>query len=691
MRRVLVLVLLVVVSGIGGPAIAPAAGAVAETPDPEPDSRAGQAPSTSSGPTTKQSVGADSPTIQKDVRLFLTPTEPGAVDVTVTYDVPRELTSLTVRLPADARDVQTDSFSEGTDGYEWDETTDPASIRFTMPANESADTSRSLNVTGSNASAGPVEATRAGGSAQEGNFVFADVGDWALVSVPQLGTGWGWRSAENVTLTESVSVAGEGSTGGEIAFLGPSETHTRTANGQTFSLVVPEAASLRESPTDVLDALADASGRLRVGARDDEVWMVAAPTDAPWGVRGIEYGGNDAWVVADSSLEDPGNVWLHEYVHTRQDFRTATSGRWITEASAEYYSAFLALRGGYVSFAEFETFLEHGEREPWRDAVLSVPSTWESGANYVKGSLVVGEVDRRIRLATDSSSTMSDVLWALNRHGGQVTNGDFLVAVAAASSDDVASTVERLTESRAVPSMWTRLQHEAAFDAQPPRMNYEAVSYSVTGPFRNETFDSLPTLYVGETLTVEAFVVNDGGVPGTYTARLTLNGGPVARAGGELAPSESTAFTLAHEFGTAGEYNLSVGRTPVPVTVTEPATVRVASLSVSETRVEAGDDVTVTVKLENPTDRHAVGPVAVTLAGEQVGSVDASLAPGETATRTVAVTVEDGDSAVLAAGNESVTLNPAMDDRDAGPIPGFGAAGATLAVTLLALLARRER
>jgi hypothetical protein len=690
MRRALAFVLMLVVSAVGGPAIAPAAGAVAQASGDQIDSRDAQTPVPRDRAVSNESVAADSPTIEKDVRLFLTPSEPGAVDVTVTYDVPTEVTSLTVSLPSDARDVETTSFSEADEGYEWDESTDPASIRFTMPANESTDGSRSTQLSGTTASPASVDPARAARPAQAGSYVFADVGDWAVVSVPQLGTGWGWRNVENVTLTESVSVAGEGSTGGEIAYLGPATVHTRTANGQTFSLVVPDAASMRETPRDVLDALAGASARLRIGARDDEVWMVAAPTDAPWGVRGIEYGGSDAWVVADSSLEDPGNVWLHEYVHTRQDFRTATSGRWLTEASAEYYSAFLALRGGYVSFAEFETYLEHGERDPWRNAVLAVPSTWESGANYVKGSLVVGDLDRRIRLATDSSSTMSDVLWLLNRHGGQVTNGDFLVAVASESSDDVAATAERFTESRAVPNMWTRLEHEDAFDTQPPRLNYEVVTYRVTGPFRNETFSSLPTLYVGETLTVEGIVENDGGATGTYSATLTLDGSSVASDGGELEPAETTALTLRHQFGTAGDYNLSIGRTPVPLTVVEPATVTVSSMSVSDTTVEAGDTVTVTIELENPTDRPAVGPVAVTLDGEQVGSVDAALPPGETVTRTLTVTARSDDSAVIAAGNESVTLNP-ESGGGAGPIPGFGAVAAVLAVALGAVLARRGR
>jgi hypothetical protein len=701
MRRVLAVVVVLIVGGVAGPLATPAASATAESQGaPETDHSVAQ--STLGGDRSMVGTSAettqsatDTPTVQKDVRLFLTPDQPGAVDVSVTYDVPEELTSLTVSLPGDANDVRSSSFTEGEDGYEWDETTDPASIRFTMPANESLDGSRSVNGSGlaaqasANESAHVYERSRSLTRGQEGQYAFVDTGDWALVSVPQLGTGWGWQGTERVTLTESVSVDGAGSTGGEIAYLGPVETYTRTANEQQFTLVVPAAASMRESPGQVLDALAGASQRLRVGTRDPRVWFVAAPTGVGWGAQGIEYGGSDSWVLADASLEDPGNVWFHEYVHTRQEFQPATSGRWTVEASAEYYSALLSLRGGYVSFEEFETFLEHGEREPWRNAVLADPSTWDRGGNYVKGALVMGVVDRQIRLATDSSATMADVLWRLNRQDGTVTNGDVLIAVATVSSEDVAGIAERFTESRDAPQMWTRPQHKAAFDTQPPRMEYEVESYRVTGPFRNESYASLPTLYVGETLTLEALVRNDGGATGTYTATLTRDGDSVASAGGELAPSESTVLSVRHQFETGGDYNLSVGRTPVPLTVVEPATVTVESISVSDSTVEAGDTVTVTVELSNPSDRPATGPVPVTLDGEQVESVDVALDPGKTATRTLTVTAQSSASAVLAAGNKSVTLNPGAGSG--GPIPGFGAAAALLAVAIATVVVARER
>lgn len=611
-------------------------------------------------------------TIRKDIELHLTPSEPGSVDVAATYDVPDAVTALRVTLPSDAENVDSESFTQTPDGYEWDGTTDPATLRFTLPANQTASGSRGPTVQA------------------DGDYSFVDVGEWALITTPQLRTGWSYRGPEgSVTVAEDVTVAGEGSTGGEIAYLGPVEEYTQTANGQQFTLAVPEHASMVESSGEVLDALGTASSRLHVGARDDGVWFVAAPTSADWGVRGVEYGGNDAWVLADSRLDRASNVWFHEYVHTRQAFDTAESGRWTTEAGAEYYAALLALQTDYVSFSAFETHLSYGERDPWRDAILSQPSTWPAGANYVKGSLVWGAIDRRVRLATNSTATMADVLYRLNQRSEPVTNANVLAAVLDVSSPSVEERANQYTNTRATPDMWTRSQHADAFNTQPARMEFEVREYRVSGPFRNETFAQPPTLYVGETVTVAGSVTNDGGQTGEYVATAEFEGDVLVETRGELAPGETTEIALREQVGAAGTYNVTGGRTTVALDVRKPGNVSVSNLSVAESRVQPGSDVTVAVTLSNPDDVPATGPVAVTLDGDEVATVDAALAPGATATRTVNVTVPEAGQYTLAAGDASVTVT-AGDLGTGTGIPGFGIPVALLALLVAGLLARRS-
>ena len=622
---------------------------------------------------TTDATQAETPTIEKSVRLHLTPSEAGRVDVTVTYDVPEELTSLHVSLPENAVDVTSEAFTESDDGYEWDGDTDPASLRFSMPANRTSENAESAGA--------------------QGTYSFVDTGSWALVTVPQFGSEWRWTDARDVTLTENVSVEGEGSTGGEIAYLGPVETHTRTANGQTFTLAVPAAASMAETPADVLDALATASQQLRVGERDPNVWVVAAPSDAPWVAQGLEYGGSDFWVVASAPLDDPGNVWFHEYVHTRQNYTAASSGQWTVEALADYYAALLSLEGGHVDFRAFSQYLGRGDDAPWGDAVLARPGTWEYGANYVKGSLVWGKLDRRVRLATNSSQSMVDVFWRLNQQDDTVSNADVLAAVEAASSDPVAGVGERYTETRSAPEMWSHFEHQRAFSTEPARMAYDGVEYRVTGPFRNESVDDPPTLYVGETLAVDATVTNTGGTDGEYAASLTLGGDVLAAANGSLRPSESASVTLEHEFAEAGTVNVSLGRGSRPVVVERPPRPRVSDIAVSPTDGES-ETVTVTATLSSPPDAPAAGTVDVTLDGERVASMEATLAASESVTRSVTVSVSGQEEYTVAVGNQTARPDGAAGQSSGTDVPGFGvvvtAVAASVAVLVAAIAAGRE-
>jgi len=636
-------------------------------------------------------------TIDKRVELFLTPAEPGRIDVVVAYTLPDAVSSLSVRVPDRTVGVETSDFEQTDDDYEWTGDGDTARMRLTVDANRTARGSRSGALTQGaserdSASPGLVTPSLRAGSpiVQSGEHSFLDAGDWALVAVPSLRTAWGWSGPEDLTvdLSETTSVAGDGSTGGEVAFLGDVTEHTRTANGQTFTLVVPGRAEMAEAPGDVLDALAAASGRMQVGDRDERVWLGVAPTDADWGVRGLEYGGSDGWVLADSQLDDPSNVWLHEYVHTRQGYTAADSGRWTLEASAEYYAAALALELGHVDFRQFQQYLGYGERDPWRDAVLATPRTWSSGANYLKGGLVWGELDRRTRLATDRSAAMRDVLWSLNRQDGEVTNEDVVGAVRNASTAPVADAARRFTTTDAVPEMWSSGEHSTAFGVEPPRMTYDTGEYRVTGPFRNETFQAPPTLYVGETLTVTATVTNQGGTPGDYEARLDGPDEALATDAGSLAGGESTTLALQRTLASAGTHNLTLGRDTQSVAVRSPATVQVEELSVAPERVQPGGSVAVTATLSNPDTDPARGPVAVTLDGREVASLNASLAAGASTTRATNVTLSEAGRYELRAGDRTVTVRAGETTATA---PGPGVAVAALAVAAAALAAARGR
>jgi len=187
---------------------------------------------------------------------------------------------------------------------------------------------------------------------------------------------------------------------------------------------------MREAPRSVLDSLADASNALRVGDRDDEVFVVAAPTSGvQWGVRGYQTGESDLWVRDVEPVDSAENPWVHEYVHTRQDFALDPEMRWFREASASYYAALLTYEQGRVPYDRFSQRIGAGANSSYAEVVLANQSTWQSTPDYDKGALVAGQLDRQIRNTRDQERTLQTVVQAMNADPGPVSLSDFLAAL----------------------------------------------------------------------------------------------------------------------------------------------------------------------------------------------------------------------------------------------------------------------
>jgi hypothetical protein len=218
------------------------------------------------------------------------PSQPGSVAADLSYDVPDRVTELRVTLPQDGTVTGTDGFERVNDTvYEWDGETDRATIDLRFNPNRTTD--------------------QTGLEAAGGDYLFVDVGEWALFGRINTGAQWRYTGREGddpVTFERSVEVGGPGATGGELVYLGEVSEYERQANGQTFRLVVPAAAELDEPRTEIMDSMADASRSMQVGARDEEVVAIAAPTNRiAWGVRGLETGGSDVYVRDFERLELP--------------------------------------------------------------------------------------------------------------------------------------------------------------------------------------------------------------------------------------------------------------------------------------------------------------------------------------------------------------------------------------------------
>lgn len=592
--------------------------------------------------------------IHQQTTLLLTPDQPGQVGARTQYELPGTVQSLTVRVPEAATVRRADGFSaDDNRTYAWDKTTSSPRLVYDFAANRTVAGARSPERQ-TPLTESPRESSGAKQGAQTGSYSFVDVGPWAITQVPSMGVSWTYTETQAVELRKSTAIDGQGATGDEIAFLGPLTEYTRTAHGQQFRLAVPQAASLRESPADVLDALANASGRLVVGERDETVFFIAAPTGPDWGPLGIEYGGSDVWVRADARLDRVTNVWLHEYVHTRQSYDPTEATRWSQEGAADYYAALLTFEQGRITFETFRDRLRRGTADPAARSVLADPNTWEHNANYRKGALVWGLIDYRIRTVGDRS--VDNVLARLNAHGEPVTATVLLDAVGTAGTGDVRATASRYTETSDAPDSWSREAHSRAFSGPDIRALLAEATYRVSGPYREAAVGPNRSLVTNETLTVSVPVQNVGDKQGVSEVEIRSAGQPVVSERVEIPAGERRTITLQTRLNKSGTSVLHTDSGSARFTVNTPSPVTVRDLRVQPGTVTPGESASVSLVVENNAEFPADGVVELIGGGEELGSERVRLGVDEQTTLSFSVRFETPGVRTLQVRQESVAL-----------------------------------
>ncbi len=659
-RAVVLVVLLAVLAPVAG--LTAASGAVAAAPAAHDLHLDATGPTTAvDGPGERRRVV----TVHLTQSFALSPDQPGRVQATRRFDLPDEVETLRTTLPPSAQNVETSGGFEriGDRRYEWDGGSSTPSISYSLAVNE----------TGS--AAGPEGA--------DGRYRFVDAGEWALFRRPPAPVDVSYY-ADGIDFRRSLATDGPGAAGSAIIYLGQHEEVSRTAHGQTVRLVVPAAADLTESRSAVLDSVTAASDALRVGDRDESVFLVAAPNSVDWAVEGLQTGDADAYVTADERLDDPHNTWLHEYVHTRQQFNLTDETRWVTEASATYYAALLTLEQGRIGFYEFQRALAAGEHDRYDDVVLAEPRTWLDGAQYRKGGLVAGELDREIRLATDAGSTFQTAFGELNSRARAVSGDEFVAIVREAGGDQPAGEAKRYTTTTAGPSMWSLAAHNEAFGPVPARIEYAVPTdgIRVTGPFRNRTLsgESL-SLVTGERLRVQVRVTNAGGSAGDYRVTARVDGDVEATATGRLGPGEETTETVTVPFESAGTHSLAVGGTTRTVDVGPPADLAVTKLVSNRSTVGPGEPVEFALTVENQDDRPGQREIELTRDGTVVATRTITLDAGETTV--VPITVDAPKSGTYEYRVDDVSVTVSVSGSPAINGPGFGVVSALIALALL--------
>lgn len=317
--------------------------------------------------------------------------EPGVISITYDYQIPDNLTKLAVSFSDNWTEIQTSGFEINGSTCKWrDGYSQQPSIELTF------DVGKTL-----------------------GASSYVDTGEWAITRLPNMGWSWSYRQrGGQPELNKVFQINGEGaiSNDGAVAYLGPFSEYTEVASetGEEFRLIVPQDATLRDSPRSILSALKHASSYLSIGAVNDSVLAIAAPTTAQnWAAKGTQRGDDGFWVRDDAVTSETNETWVHEYVHTRQRFSRTDNTHWFQEGTADYFAALAALERGDIEFDDFHQFLT-STRD--RDAVLSETSTWRSTSTaYSRGRRACAGLDAFIKKDTDGAATLMDVLASLNR------------------------------------------------------------------------------------------------------------------------------------------------------------------------------------------------------------------------------------------------------------------------------------
>jgi hypothetical protein len=296
----------------------------------------------------------------------------------------------------------------------------------------------------------------------------------------------------------------------------------------------------------------------------------------------------------------------------RQAFRTTRETRWLVEGTATYYAALLSLRQGLIDFDEFRRHLLVGTAPRNSQAVLADPGTWSSSrAEYRKGALVVGELDRRARRSSGGWRSFQWVFSRLNAHDGRVklsTVGSLLGAV---GGNRLRATTRRYATESTVPPTWGAGAHRAVF------------GWGLTD----------------ERLVATVRARNDGDRRASVVTPFQVNFTTVNRTVDRVAPDGWTTTTVSHRFSEPGSYYVVVGGEAIRVRVVEPT----RSVGVTDVSVDPGGDerdgaVTVVTQVRNRKDRPARLSLPVTVDGEVVTTRTVAVGPNQV--RRVEATVQ---------------------------------------------------
>lgn len=332
------------------------------------------------------------------------PDSVGKIQMRMRYRVGPNVSTVVVYDYDRATVVDANGFSQRANGrWTWDGETNNATVTMRVSVNRSGPTFDGL--------------------------AWVDTGSWALAH-PQTAFAayhseeerWLYSWRHRTRLDRHARVDGEGYASNSVVYLGPYETRRANLSNGTLRVVRPTAATDTDVDA-VVATITNASRQLRVGARADPVTLYIGPEPLRRGGLTVDGAGReDMWVSAGTPVETPDNVWVHEYVHTRQGFRLGPRMAWFREASASYYEGLLSVQQGIGGSAGYERFQTRLRSNDSAGVVLADVDSWEDQYSpYTRGQRVLAALDARIRNETDGNHTLQTVFQRMNERDDVIT------------------------------------------------------------------------------------------------------------------------------------------------------------------------------------------------------------------------------------------------------------------------------
>lgn len=166
----------------------------------------------------------------------------------------------------------------------------------------------------------------------------------------------------------------------------------------------------------------------------EQVTLVAAPSTLP--SSGRTYG-TTAYVATDAFWDGiAGSVWIHEYVHAREDVELGPGMAWFDEASATYLS-YRVMEEQYDGVTDADVRNRLASSDAYPETSLADRSSWNgTEANYDRGARLLYAVDAEIRSGSDHEHTLVDVFREMNRREEPITVEEFVDIVETFSGEE---------------------------------------------------------------------------------------------------------------------------------------------------------------------------------------------------------------------------------------------------------------